>query len=357
MPGPLSKVLSLPDIHFAVPGPIDQPTGGYLYDRHMVNGLRARGHKVKIHEMRGSFPLADETARQQAEHVQACVKRRETLVVDGLALPAFSKILNTNGPVAAALIHHPLALETGLPAATRSNLHRLEMDCLQNVSLVIATSPATAKTLKTDYNLKGKVFVVRPGTAPVTPFEPKKAACVQLLCVGAVVPRKGHEILIAALAACASVDWRLVCVGALDRAPDHVAALQAEINRLNLGHRIEMTGAVNDSALHGYYRNADIFVLPSHYEGYGMAFVEALAYGLPIIGSGGGAVRHTVPPLASVMVPVGDVSALSAAIARVASDFEYRRVLAAGARKAAQSLPAWDESVAAFETALFGGGA
>jgi glycosyltransferase involved in cell wall biosynthesis len=143
----------------------------------------------------------------------------------------------------------------------------------------------------------------------------------------------------------ADLDWELLCVGSLERDPAEAAALHQAIARHGLGARVTLAGEWPPERLGEAYQAADIFVLASFLEGYGMAFAEALAHGLPIVATRGGAIPDTVPESAGLLVPPGDAPALAAALRRLLTDAALRRELAAGAASAGATLPSWDDTV------------
>jgi len=341
---------------FVVPGSIDRRSGGTLYDKRIVAGMRATGVDVTVAELPGEFPLCDGVAISAAGWIVDAAPDGTALVVDGLALPAFAKCLGAHrGRLAVtALIHHPLAAETGLAAGDRQALHALERDMLRDVAGIVTTSPATARMLAADYGVaESRIATVLPGTDPAPAARGSGGARpVRLLCVAALIARKGHERLLDALAGAALPDWRLDCLGALDRDRAVTATVRDAVARHGFGDRVFLHGEADAAALAAAYDAADVFVLASALEGYGMAFAEALAHGLPIVGSGDGAVRDTVPPDAGIIVPVGDVPALAAALNRMISDAAVRTKYAAAARDAGRALPGWDEAARRFAAAL-----
>jgi glycosyltransferase involved in cell wall biosynthesis len=131
-----------------------------------------------------------------------------------------------------------------------------------------------------------------------------------------------------------------------------VAALRAAIALNRLEERVRLAGEWPPERLGDAYEAADLFVLPSFHEGYGMAFAEALAYGLPILGAAGGAVADTVPSDAGILVPPGDAPALAAALRRILGDAGLRAALAAGAARAGAALPDWRQTVRDWTAAL-----
>ncbi len=173
-----------------------------------------------------------------------------------------------------------------------------------------------------------------------------------LLCVASLTPRKGHAVLFQALARLTSYRWRLWCAGSSAFDPATAAGLQTLIGELGLTGRITLLGELDHAALAVRYQQADLFVLPSFHEGYGMVLAEALACGLPIISTTAGAIPDTVPPNAGLLTPPGDIEALTGALARVLAEPELRQQLAAGARLARHTLPDWPQVCARFAATL-----
>jgi glycosyltransferase involved in cell wall biosynthesis len=175
---------------------------------------------------------------------------------------------------------------------------------------------------------------------------------VRLLSVGAIVPRKGFDVLIPALATLGDLPWQLTIAGDRTRDRDAAARLDADIARLPLGERIDVSGAVSPQRLAALYTEADVFVLASRFEGYGMAYAEALAHGLPVVGSNAGAIPDTVPRETGLLVDAGDIPALAQALRRVIGDAGLRQRLAVAACAAAPRLPTWRQSAEIFARAL-----
>lgn len=333
-----------------LPGSIDQLTGGYLYARRLVDGLRRAGVAVAVIELPGRFPDADEAARQAAVSALAALEDGAVAVIDGLALAAFADGL---APAARrlrliALVHHPLADETGLSPGARARFAALEALLLPQVAGIICPSAATAAAVAAYGAAPTRIAVALPGTtatrratrAPAPPGTP-----CRLLSVATVTPRKGHPVLIAALARLVQLPWQFRLIGSLARDPAETAVVRAAIAAQGLGARVTLAGEWPPPALDAAYDDADIFVLASFHEGYGMAFAEALAHGLPIVATTGGAIPETVPGSAGLLVPPGDVAALAAALARLITDRPLRAQLAAAAAAAGARLPDWDTAV------------
>jgi glycosyltransferase involved in cell wall biosynthesis len=152
-------------------------------------------------------------------------------------------------------------------------------------------------------------------------------------------------MLIQALAELTERPWHLLIVGSLGRDPATAEALKREIARHALGERVTLADEWPHDRLGAAYEQADIFVLPSYYEGYGMAFAEALAHGLPIVATTAGAVPETVPAAAGMLVPPGDRAELGRALARMFDDPMLRARLAKGAAEAGSALPDWPTAI------------
>jgi len=343
---------------FAVPGNLEQPTGGYAYDRRVIAELRRLGCAVDVIDLGDGFPRPTVDAARDAQARLQSVPADRPILIDGLALgvlPAAAQALRVTHKVI-ALVHHPLALESGLTAAAAAALRASERAALAAVRHVVVTSAATARVLVADYGVAtADITVAMPGNDPVAAV-PKAQGnvkqAVKLLAVGAVVRRKGYDVLLDALARLTDLDWELVIAGDCTRNREVAGDLATKLVVLRFGSRARMTGAVSDQELAGLYDAADLFVLASRHEGYGMAFTEAIAHGLPVVGTKAGAIPETVPEGAGILVPPDDVAALAAALRPMIADADLRARCAAVARRAATLLPTWDATARAILDAV-----
>jgi glycosyltransferase involved in cell wall biosynthesis len=340
---------------FAVPGSLDTPTGGYAYDRRIIAELRQLGWDVECLDIGEGFPSPDEATRSAARSLLLKVPDGRPIVVDGLALgvlPDVAGEIASRHPLL-GLVHHPLALEWGLSAERADALHRSEQAALAAVHEIVVTSPATAKLVASDYSVPAeRITVARPGSDPAPRSSGSRSEVPHLLSVGVVMPRKGFDVLVAALATLAELPWQLTIAGDLTRDPNEAARLHASISQHQLIGRIAALGAVSSRRLAALYDSADLFVLASHFEGYGMAYAEALSHGLPVVGTTAGAIPDTVPQEAGLLVAPGDADALAGALRRVIADAELRGRLSNAAFAATQTLPTWRQSGAIFAAAL-----
>ena len=342
-------------VAFAVPGDLATPTGGYRYDRRIIAELERLGWRVDVIDLGEGFPRPSAAQRIAAEAQLSAVPAGCPLVIDGLALgvlPEAATRLRAHHPLI-ALVHHPLALEAGLSAAEADALRISERAALAAAAGVVVTSEATARLVAADYGVAAdRIVVAHPGIDPVPLASGRGDGIVRLVSVGSIVPRKGFDVLIAALATLADLPWRLSIAGDRTRDPVAAARLDGDIVSYGLGARVAVLGAVPDEQIAALYAEADLFVLASRFEGYGMALAEAIAHGLPVVSTTAGAIPDTVPPGAGLLVASDDVAALAQALRRVIADSGQRSALACAARAAARRLPMWQDSARLFARAI-----
>lgn len=346
-----------------VPGPIER-TGGYIYDCRMAEGLRALGWAVEIIELRGAFPFPDAAARDRAMHVFDTLPDGAIALVDGLALGAIPDVAERHQRRIriVALIHLPLSADLTRDAATAHQLARLERRALATAAVVVVTSNATVPMLAGYDLLPDRIAVIEPGTDRALPQSVGRPSSnrrlaatdrrpTECLCVATVNSGKGHELLLQALSTIRE-PWHLTCAGNLTRDPATVARVRHTIETLMLTDRVSLVGELAPADLDAAYERADVFVLATRQETYGMAVAEALAHGLPVVSTNTGAISRLVGDRAGLIVEPCDVNALSTALARIISDESLRRSLANHARAAAERLPTWADAAAQLSAAL-----
>jgi glycosyltransferase involved in cell wall biosynthesis len=309
----------------------------------VADGLRALGWQIQVVVLDASFPRPSTAARADAAAKLAAIDDDERVLIDGLALGALPELAERHRTRLRllGLVHHPLADETGLSVEQQARLRASEPRALASTRRIVTTSAATRDQLTAVGIEAERVAVIEPGTDPAPLARRAGQEPLQLLCVGALISRKGHRTLIEALGAVSDLRWTLELIGDTERDPATANAVRSQIRDLGLEARVRVRGQVDEAALEAAYLRADLFVLPSLFEGYGMAFAEALARGLPILGSGDGAVRETVPSTAGLLVEPGSSAALATGLRRVLTDAKVRAELAAGAEHARERLPDW----------------
>ena len=327
-----------------VPGRLDTRTGGYEYDRRIAEGLRAHGWSVDVRELDASFPNPTRSARSEAASVFAAIANGSLVLVDGLALGVLAREVEPHSSRLkfVGLVHHPLARESGLEPRAAAAFEASERDALARVRAVVVTGRATGSILLTYGVPSARLSVVEPGTDRARLARGSAGSSTHLLCVATLIPRKGHEVLLHALRSLERRDWRLTCVGSSERDPATSARLRAIVRDLALEQCVSFAGEATGAALDAPYDEADLFVLATFYEGYGMAVAEALARGLPVISTTTGSIPEVVVDGSGVLVPPGDVAAFARALGTVLNDPHRRAQLAANARRVRERLPTWD---------------
>ncbi len=341
-----------------VPGPVER-TGGYIYDRRVIEGLRQLGWSVDLVVLSGSYPFPDDSARAVAAGTFATFPEGRTVIVDGLAFGALPDLVEAHARRLrlVALVHLPLSADVTRDSVTRARLACGEERALTAAALVIVTSDATVPMLA-GYNLPpDKILVVEPGTdrSAVARGSARRASDdgpIALLCVATLNPGKGHGLLLAALARLRDRPWHLTCAGSLTRDPDTAARVQNLIAELELTDRVSLVGDLDEAALAAAYDRSDLFVLATLQETYGMAVAEAIARGLPVVSTITGAIPRIVGD-AGLLVPAGDVEALTAALSRL-MQHDHRARCAVAASRMRDALPTWDQACARIAVALTG---
>jgi len=337
-----------------VQGDLATPTGGYRYDGRIIEELRQLGWQVDVANIGDGFPFPSSAQRATALAMLSAVPAGCPIVLDGLAFGALPEAgaLRWHRPLI-ALVHQPLALDPGLDTLQADSFRESERAALAAAARVVVTSESTARIVTGDYGVPARrVSIVRPGNDPVARAPGNSDGIVRLLSIGSVLPVKGYDVLIAALATLTDMPWRLTIAGDRMRNAAFAAQLDADIEAHGLGDRVAMLGAVPPARIIELFLASDVFVLASRFEGYGMALAEAISHGLPVVSTTAGAIPQTVPAGSGLLVPPDDASALAHALRRVIGDRGERSRLARNARAAAAQLPTWQESTRLFAGAI-----
>jgi glycosyltransferase involved in cell wall biosynthesis len=343
------------DAFFAIPGDLKNATGGYAYDRRVIERLPDFGVHISVMTLPDAFPNPASEDLAETKRLLQAKPHDAVLIVDGLAFGAFTDdILDTLEGRVIALVHHPLFLETGLPHSRKVEIKASEENALGHASHIVVTSRVTKRILvDTMGQPADKITIAEPGTDPAQRAT-GTGAPLQILSVGAVLPRKGYHLLVEALAPLRHIDWRLTIAGALDRHPGAVATVQKAIRDHGLEDRVTLAGKVVPATLDRYYESADLFVSASLFEGYGMVLAEAMARGLPMVIAAGGAAAETAGDAAALHVEAGNTGALTTALDRALTDKKLRDRLADAAWEAGRTLPTWNETARRIAAVILG---
>jgi len=342
------------ELVFAISADYERRTGGWIYNERLMRELAIAGWQVRHLVLPAGFPNPSEEARTRSAEAFANLPDDTLVVVDQLCLGVMPELAKREAERLrlVMIVHHPLMLEQN-GGQDRDRFARLECEALRHVRLAIVTSRATAAFLREEFGVPASKRVVAvPGTDRGPLAVGSGGGVLSLLSVGAVVPRKAHGTLIAALAMLNDMAFRLTIAGNTTRAPDHVAVLRKQIDVAGLGHRVMLAGELEDAALEVMWRSADVYVASSRHEGFGMAIAEAISRGLPVVTTQAGAVSEWLSPRAALIVPSGDAEALRNALARVLGEPETRMALQRGAREERMRLPCWRETALRVDAAL-----
>jgi glycosyltransferase involved in cell wall biosynthesis len=341
-------------VHVVMPGDVDDPhsvSGGNTYDRRVCGELTASGRPVHEVALPGAWPRPGSAERSELARALERLPDGAVVLIDGLVACGVPDVVvpHARRLRLAVLVHLPLAAETGLAPADAADLDRLEGETLRAAGAIIVTSEWAAQDVTTRHELEeARVHAVLPGTDPA-PLAHGTDGVSRLLCVAAVTPRKGQDLLVEALADVADLPWTCELTGPLDRAPQYVGQLRRRIDACGLSDRVRLAGARTGEDLAAAYDAADLLVLASHTETYGMVLTEALARGIPVLATEAGAVPGTVGKapgggIPGILVPPGDAGALSDALRLWLTDPGIRSHLTTSARARRAWLQGWPES-------------
>ena len=337
-----------------VPGSLETRTGGYIYDRRIVEGLRARGWAVEVHSLDDSFPRPTGAALAQAAETLSSLPAGAIALIDSLAFGAMPEILERERRRVriVALVHLPLAADAGIEEDTAARVAIAERRAMAVAAHVVVTGDATRKFIAAYGVPLSRVAVIEPGTDEAPLATGSSGPPVRLLTVATFNPGKGHEDLLRALAAVRTADWRLTCAGSVTRHPPTAVRISTMVRQRHLEDRVSIVGELDADALANLYVQSDVFALATLRETYGMAVAEALAHGLPVVSTRTGAIARLVGSDAGLLVQPGDVRGLTDALSRVICDADLRARLAAGARRVRTTLRRWDDAVAEMAATL-----
>ncbi len=339
------------NVHLVGPAGLSDPTrpsGGNIYDLRMASALRARGREVALHE----------TTSEEVGGVLESLPDDSPVIIDGLvgsAAPA--ALLESRDRLRLVMLVH---LPLGLAVAGSTPRREPEAQALGAVSAVVCTSGWTRDWLAAEYALPASTLhVVVPG-ADKSPLAEGSSTGERLLSVGAITPVKGHDVLVAALSTLTDLRWTWSLVGASVDA-DHATRLWSSLWEAGLDDRVTLAGALTGPDLASAYAGADLLVLPSRHETYGIVASEALARGVPVLATDVGGVREALGSPSGIdvpglLVPPEDPAALADALRSWLSSPKLRTRLRALAVERRESLEGWDVAAAAMERVLVGFG-
>lgn len=334
------------DVYFVVPDTIDDPqrvSGGNRYDQRVRDGLRAEGWTVHMLLVTGRG--TGWTARALAALPEGALA-----LVDGLLVSREPEALVAHrSRLRIVVLAHLVAAPSG-----DGMLADADLAALRSARRIVATSAWTrSELLEQDAADPHRIVIAHPGVDPA-PATTASDTGGRLLCVAAIAPHKGQDLLVRALAGFADRDgWTCTLVGSPTVDPDFVAALTAVIDAAGLAGRIRLAGVLDPHALSEAYAEADLVVLPSRSESYGMAVAEALAHGVPVLATGVGGIPEAIAREdAAMIVPPDDAWALRVVLQQWWASAARRDALKASALEARDAGRRWEDTIAVVASAL-----
>jgi glycosyltransferase involved in cell wall biosynthesis len=350
------------EVHVVVPEGIDdpaRPSGGNAYDRQVCRGLAALGWTVHQHPIAGAFPQLRAAGHAALTRAVDRIPDDAVVLLDGLIASASPEALvpQAGRLRQVVLVHMPLGHRP--PNGDAGAVRAREREVLAAAAAVVTTSAWSRRRLGELYELPvERVHVAEPGVdaAGLAPGTPAGDA---LLCVAAVTPDKGHDVLLDALATVTDLSWHCTCVGSLDRDPAFADGVRRRARDRGLGDRVRFAGTCTGPDLDRAYAAADLLVLASHAETYGMVVTEALARGVPVVAADVGGVTEALGhgedgTRPGLLVAPGDPAALGAALRAWLGDAELRGRLRRAARERRASLPGWPATTSVLADVLAG---
>jgi glycosyltransferase involved in cell wall biosynthesis len=329
-----------------VPGSFPATTGAIVFDTRLAEELRGLGHEVTIVPIAGTHPMPDAAARASAaERWQASQHRTPpgTAIIDGFCLYAFDGLQQSlSAARAIGMVHHPMSEEPQLPQAERDAFRAIEQRIIPQLGRIVVPSEAVRSQLTAALSLPpAAVEVITPGIREAARSAGSGGRRCHLLAIGSLIPRKGHDTVLRALAGLGDLDWTLTICGDAGIEPEHAAALRALAETAGLAGRVVFAGACTPAQLESIWQAADLFVSGSCFEGYGMAVAEAVRRGLPLAVTSAAAAAEVIPLQGSVIVEPGDHVQLGKALRRLIFSAPLRREMADAAWQAGRAFPTW----------------
>ena len=331
-----------------------RPSGGNTYDRVVCRRLRNLGWVLHEHAVSGGWPSPDSGALAALDGVIRRMPDGAVVLVDGLIASAAPEVLVSEARRLrlVVLVHMPLGdRAVGVPADTIRTLRTRESAVLSAAAAVVTTSEWSRNRLLALYQLPAeRLHVAEPGVGAADAGNGLRGRWA-MLCVASVTPDKGHGVLLDALQMLSDLTWQCVCVGRLDRAPAFAQRLHRRSRDAGLDDRVHFQGPQAGADLDRSYASADLMVLASRAETYGMVITEALAHGVPVVVTEVGGVTEAVGygsdgSRPGLLVAPDDPTALAAALRAWLTDAELRRRLRRAALSRRQLLHSWSDTVA-----------
>jgi glycosyltransferase involved in cell wall biosynthesis len=330
-----------------------------VYDRHVCKGLPALGWSVHEHALPGFWVRPNAASFAALAEVVGRIPDDAVVLLDGLVASTAPEVLvpQAHRLRLVVLVHMPLGHRPAADGA--GNARTREREVLSAAAAIVTTSAWTRSRLLELYRLPDERVHVAEPAVDAADLVAGSAAGGSLLCVAAVTFDKGHDVLLDALATISDLSWHCVCVGSLDRDPAFVEGLRRRSLDDGLDDRVDFAGPRTGADLDRSYAAADLMVLASRAETYGMVVTEALARGLPVVAAEVGGLTEALGQGADgirpgLLVPPEDPAQLGAALRAWLGDAELRERLRRAARERRESLSRWSTTTSVIAGVLAG---
>ena len=335
-------------VYFLITGDIHSLTGGYLYNMHMINGLKGNGHTVNVFGTHWQWKDSDSLENICRHHLEN-LPHGSIVIVDSLILAYLHLIAQEFGDRLKflGLIHLPASYN--ILSGEHGKLADEELTALYHMRQVIVTGRFTFDLLCNVGLNPARIRLVEPGTEHFPRKKRYKPVPSELLCIANYSALKAQDVLIRALYGLTAWNWSLHIYGDTERDKEYTEVVRSLIQQLKMEHRIIMHGIVERHEISTVFLNADLFLMPSLFESYGMAITESLAHGIPVVTTSAGNIPYTVPAGMGLLTEPGNEEQLEDAIRSLFNDRLKYSNLCAAASQYFKQVRSWEQAVADFE--------
>jgi glycosyltransferase involved in cell wall biosynthesis len=342
------------NLHFLIPGDINTLTGGYVYDKIIINGLRNLGYGITVHQLGGDFPFPSAENLEHCKRILDSIPNRELVFIDSLAFGPMHMLLKDyqgKNPIL-PIIHLPLSQNPNYNEESKKLLAEQERRAFDYANSVVAVSWFT-KQLIVGYGVNpDNVWVITPGVFRVPRKTEYPGLPENILCVGSFLPGKGQLVLVHALADMQQYAWSLSMYGIPEFDTDYVQSIKKTIDEAGLAKRVLMHKQVSGDELNAAYLRTDLFILPSLFENFSMALNDALIHGIPVITTTAGGIPFSVPKSMGLFISPGSQGELKQAIKELLTNSSLYKHLYRSASQYYKTANTWENSIHRFHSLI-----
>lgn len=330
---------------------INTLTGGYIYNKYIVDGLLLKNYKVSVISLKGNFPHPTQEDLEKCDKILSNLTGDEFLIIDSLILGAIPDLIPKikKTIITVGLIHLPISID--ITGVKKPELSYAEKQAMELTNKLVVTSHFTKNILLQSGLTIEKISVIEPGIEdyPVKNSYPEKP--YNLLCIANYTRSKNHDLLIKSLNQLKEYSWEMNFYGNTTDI-EYFTEIKSLIKKFGLSNRIFLNGPLEREKISEVYLNSDLFILPSKFETYGMVLTEALAHGIPVITTSSGGIPYTVPSSMGLFAREGTVENFKLLIEKTLTENLTYKYLTATASSFYKQAQKWEKSVDSFEKIL-----